>query len=84
MLTLIISTIVFFIASWIIKRQLEEMEIPEGMTRGVLIFTLATVASLASAAAISWVQIEIEGPEASQQSAGALTQLLKDASQAQH
>jgi len=84
MLSLIVSTIVFFIASWFIKRQLQQMDIPEGMTRGILILTLATVASLASAAAVNWVQTEIEGPEAAQQSSGALTQLLKDASQAPH
>ena len=38
---LVVSTIAFFAASYFIKRRLEEMGIPKGMTRSILTFTLA-------------------------------------------
>jgi hypothetical protein len=41
LLSLVISTIAFFVASYFIKRRLEEMDIPKGMTRSILIFVLA-------------------------------------------
>ena len=39
--SLIASTIVFFVASYFIKRWMEENDIPKGMTRSVTIFFLA-------------------------------------------
>jgi predicted PurR-regulated permease PerM len=42
---LIVSTIVFFIATWYIRRYLEQQGIPRGATRGILVFTLASVAA---------------------------------------
>jgi len=72
---LIISTIVFFVASWYIKRYLEEQEIPKGMTRGMLIFTLATVASWGAWALVNWAQVKIEGPQAASQTSGGLSRL---------
>jgi hypothetical protein len=45
MLSLMLSTIAFFIASYFLKRYLEDMGIPKGITRGALIFTLALVVS---------------------------------------
>lgn len=45
---LIVSTIVFFIAAWYIRRYLEEQGIPKGATRGILVFTLASVVSWAA------------------------------------
>jgi hypothetical protein len=77
MLNLIISTIVFFIASWYFKRYLDEMEIPKGTTRGVLIFTLAAMLSWGVAAAIDWAQVKIEGPQAASQTSGDLSQMLQ-------
>jgi hypothetical protein len=77
MLSLIISTIVFFIASWYFKRYLDDMEIPKGMTRGVLVFTVAAALSWGSAAAIDWAQIKIAGPQAAPQTSGDLSQMLK-------
>jgi hypothetical protein len=53
---LIIPTIVFFAAAWHFHRSLNEQDLPKGMTRGILVFTLATVLSLVSGAAVSWVQ----------------------------
>jgi hypothetical protein len=56
LLSLIISTIVFFVAVSYFKRRLDDMDIPKGMTRGILVFTLAASVSWAVAAAVSWVQ----------------------------
>ena len=39
--SLLVSTVVFFVASYFIKRWMEENDIPRGMTRGITIFTLA-------------------------------------------
>jgi hypothetical protein len=77
MLSLIISTIVFFVASWYIKRYLDEQEIPKGMTRGVLIFTLSASASWGAAALVDWAQVNIAGPQAASQTSGDLSKLLK-------
>ena len=41
--SLVLSTIVYFVASFFIKRQLEEMGIPKGMTRSIVIFALALI-----------------------------------------
>jgi hypothetical protein len=38
---IVVSTIAYFVASYFIKRHLEEMGIPKGMTRSIVIFTLA-------------------------------------------
>lgn len=51
MLALILSTLAFFAASFFIKRRLEEMDIPAGMTRNVLVFSLA----LAVSYGVAWV-----------------------------
>ena len=39
--SLILSTIAFFVASYFIRRYLDQMEIPRTMTRGVVVFVLA-------------------------------------------
>jgi hypothetical protein len=45
MLSIALSTIVFFVSSYYLKRYLEDMGIPKGMTRGALIFTIALAVS---------------------------------------
>jgi len=45
MLALTLSTIAFFVAAYLIKRKLEDMDIPPGMTRKMLIFSLALAVS---------------------------------------
>lgn len=45
MLSLIVSTIVFFVASYFLKKKFDEMEVPKGMTRGFTIFVLAAAIS---------------------------------------
>ena len=51
MQTLIVSTIAFFAAGYFIRRRLDAMGIPKGMTRNVLVFSLALAVSYAVAAA---------------------------------
>ena len=49
--SLLASTVVFFVASYFIKRWMEENEIPKGMTRGIAIFVLA----VALAYGVGWL-----------------------------
>jgi len=41
MLSLILSTIAFFVATYFIRRYLDGMDIPKTMTRGIVVFVLA-------------------------------------------
>ena len=43
--SLILSTIAFFVASYFIKRWMDENDIPKGMTRNLTIFALAVAVS---------------------------------------
>ena len=76
---LIISTIVFFIAARYLHRYLEEQGLPKGMTRGILVFTLASLVSCGSAE----IQEKIQGPQLLVQTSGDLSQLLTMIGQAQ-
>jgi len=51
MVSLVVSTIVFFVASYFLKRQFDEMDIPKGMTRSFTIFVLAA----AIAYGVAWL-----------------------------
>jgi len=73
MLNLIISTLVFFVAAWYIKRYLDEQGIDKGLARSVLIFSLASLVSWGAGAAVDWAQ----GPQAATQSSADVSQLLK-------
>lgn len=83
MLNLIVSTIVFFIAAWFINRYLNEQEIPKGMTRGVLVFVLASMVSWGAGEIVDWAQVKIEGPQAAAQDSVDLSRILKAAGQQQ-
>ena len=52
MLSIAISTIVFFVASYYLRRYLIEIGIPKGMTRGVLIASIALAISYIVALAV--------------------------------
>jgi hypothetical protein len=56
-LSLVVSTIAFFTASYFIKRRFDEMDLPRGMTRNVTIFVLA----LAIAYGVAWIVGVIAG-----------------------
>lgn len=83
MWNLIISTIVFFIAAWTIRRYLDEHEIPKGMTHGILVFVLASLVSWGAGEVADWAQEKIEGPQPAAQTSDDLSQLLKAVGQAQ-
>ncbi len=53
---LIISTLVFFVAVSYLRRYLEERGLPKGMTRGTLVFVLASLVSWGSGEAVDWTQ----------------------------
>ena len=83
MSNLIISTIVFFIAAWFANRYLDEQGIPKGMTRGMLVFVVASLVSWGAGDVVDWAQVKIEGPQAAAatQTTADLSQLLKAAGQ---
>lgn len=55
MWNLVVSTIVFFFAAWYLRRYLDELGIPHSMTRGMLVFTLASLVSWGSGEAVNWL-----------------------------
>jgi hypothetical protein len=84
MWNLIISTAVFFLAAWYIRHFLDEQEIPKGMTRGILVFTIAFMVSWGAGEAVDWAHDRIVGPQqAAQASGGDMLQLLKAVGQHQ-
>lgn len=56
MWNLLISTLVFFIAAWYFRRYLDEQGIPHSMTRGILVFTLASLVSWGSGELVDLIQ----------------------------
>ena len=55
MLSLVLSTVAFFIAAYFIKRYLDGMDIPKGMTRSVVVFTVALAVSYGVALIVDWI-----------------------------
>ena len=55
MLSLVISTVAFFVAAYFIKRYLDGMDIPKGMTRSIVVFTLALAISYGVALVVEWI-----------------------------
>jgi hypothetical protein len=81
MLNLTISTIVFFVAAWFLNSYLDAQGIPKGLTRGMVVLVLAALLSWGAGWAVDWGQGKNEGLQASSQTPGGLTQLMKDAGQ---
>jgi predicted PurR-regulated permease PerM len=75
---LIISSLVFIIAAWYLQRYLEEQGLPKGMTRGTLVFTLASLVSWGSGEMADWTQEKIEGAQPVAQSSDDLSQLHRN------
>lgn len=55
MISIAISTAAYFIAAFFIKRKLEQMGIPKGMTRGTVVFVLAAAVAYAAAYLVNLV-----------------------------
>jgi predicted PurR-regulated permease PerM len=60
---IIISTIVFVMAAWYLHRMLDEHGMPNGFTRGLLVFVLAYVISWASGELVDWSREKMYGSE---------------------
>ena len=75
---ILISTIVFVIAAWWIRRYLDEQGLPKGMTRGFVVFMLAYVVSWVSGELVDWAHDKIYGVAPPTQVEQDLKQLLKD------
>lgn len=74
LLDLILSTFAFFVAVHYLRRYLDDMDVRKGMTRSILIFVLATVASSAVSAVVEKLQGNSANPV---QNAAELRKLLQ-------
>ncbi len=79
---IVFSTAVFFVAVWYLHRRLDEYDVPKGMTRNMLVFTLATVVSMGAGAAADWVHKTKPGTPQAIQVTGGTSQQPTDDSQA--
>lgn len=52
---LILSTIAYFVASYYLRRYLDEIDIPKGMARSIMIFSLALIIAYAVAMAADYL-----------------------------
>ena len=77
MWNLIISTLVFIIAAWYIRRYLDEQGVTKGMSRGLLVFILASLVSWGAGEVVDWIQ----GPQPTAQISSDPAQLLKSLGQ---
>ena len=50
-MSIVLSTIAFFVSTYYLRRNLEKTGIPKGMTRGVLVFSIALLISYLAALA---------------------------------
>lgn len=55
MLSLVMSTVVLFVAAYFIKRYLEDRGIPKSMARGLVVFCLAILISYGVAWIVDWL-----------------------------
>lgn len=79
MWNLVISTLVFFVAAWYLRRSLDEQGIPHSMTRGLLVFVLASLVSWGSGELVD----KIQGKETKPADKTDVSQLLKALGQTQ-
>ena len=54
MLGLVISTIAFFVAAYLIKRYLDEIGVPKTAVRGLVVFVLALAVAYGVAFTVDW------------------------------
>lgn len=55
MLSIVLSTVAYFLASYYLRRYLDDIGIPKGLTRSVLIFSLALIVAYAVALAVDYL-----------------------------
>jgi hypothetical protein len=78
---LIISTIVFFIVAWYVRRFLDEQGFNNGKKRDILVFVFASLVSWGAGEAADWTQEKIEGKKPTAQNSSYLPQIQKVISQ---
>lgn len=74
---LVVSTIVFFVAAWYVRRYLDEQGIPQGVTRSLLVFCVASLVAWGAGNAVDWAV----GTSTDEQASADLSQLLKSTNQ---
>lgn len=79
MWNLFVSSVVFFIAAWYIHRYLDEQGIPKGMSRGILVFLLASLLSWGAGEVVD----RFQGVSPAAQASSDPAQLLKALGQGQ-
>lgn len=77
MWNLIISTIVFFIVAWYVRRFLDQQDFSNGKKRDMLVFVFASLVSWGAGEAADWAQEKIEGKNPTIKNSGDLPQLQK-------
>ena len=55
MLSIVVSTVAYFVASYWIKRKLDEIQVPRSMTRSFVIFCMALGIAYGFAAIVDWL-----------------------------
>jgi Na+/proline symporter len=55
MLSIIVSTIAYFVAAYFIKRYLDEADVPKSATRALVIFVLALAIAYGVAFVVDWL-----------------------------
>ena len=55
MISIVISTIVFFVAGYFARRWLDDIGIPRGVTRSLVAFTIALGAAYGVAFIVNWL-----------------------------
>lgn len=73
-LSLVVSTVVFVTATFYVRRWMDDYDLPRGLTRSLLIFIVASMASYAASEVIDYVAGE--PPAKSQSVANELDGLL--------
>lgn len=81
---LVISTIVFFVVAWYVRRFLDEQGALDGTKRGILVFAIASLVSFGAGEAVDWSQEKIEGKKLTAKNSGDLPQLMKVINQIPH
>jgi len=54
MISIVLSTIAFFVVSFYLRRYLDEIGVPKTMTRGLVVFTLALAIAYGVAFFVDW------------------------------
>ena len=67
---LILSTLAFMGAAWWLRRYFDDQGFPPGLTRNVMVMVIATAASFAVSALVSWVDGEPAAEQQLMQQAG--------------